>query len=119
MDFIEKVTSNISKFKKTVVKGTNKVVEASKLTISLSEKKGALTELYEEIGKKVYHSGNEEIVEQLVVSNEVSQITRLKEEIEDIETQLAQIKNKQKCPDCGAQIGNNDAYCKICGNKID
>ena len=119
MDFIEKVSSNFLKLKKTVVKGTNMVVEASKLTISLSEKKSTLKDLYEEIGRKVYHSGNEEIVDQLVVSNEISEITRLNAEIENIEAQLAEIKNKQKCPNCGSNIGNNDAYCKICGYKID
>ncbi len=119
MDFVQKVSSNFLKLKKTVVKGTNKVVEASKLTISLSEKKSTLKEIYEEIGKKVYHSGNEEIIEQLVVSSEISDIIRLNNEIEDIENQLAQIKNKQKCPNCGANIGGNDAYCKVCGNKID
>ena len=119
MDFIEKVSSNFSKLKKTVVKGTNKVVEASKLTISLSEKKSALKEIYEEIGKKVYHSGNEEIIEQLIISSEISEISRIKDEIEYIESQLAEIKNKQKCPNCGSNIGNNDAYCKICGYKLD
>ena len=119
MDFTEKISSNFLKLKKTVIKGTNKVVEASKLTLNLSEKKSTLKEIYEEIGRKVYNLGNEEIVEQLVVSSEISEITRLKEEIENLEEQLAKIKNKQKCPNCGSNIGSSDAYCKVCGSKTE
>ena len=115
MDFIEKVSSNFSKLKKTVVKGTNKVVEVSKLTISLSEKKSALKEIYEEIGKKVYHSGNEEIIEQLIISTEISEISRIKDEIENIESQLAEIKNKQKCPNCGSTERTREKTCSTHG----
>lgn len=118
MAILDSVSGAVSKMARGIAKGTNKVVESSKLTIDLLEKKDLLKDMYAEIGKMLANSDDDDVFEKLGVSDKVLAINKLSNEIVELKIKLSELKNTKKCPDCGANISKNSAYCNICGAKI-
>ena len=118
MSILDNVSDKISKVALGIAKGTNKVVESSKVSIDLLEKKDELKEKYAEIGKLLADCENEEIIEKLGINDKMTEIRALSNEIVELKIKLSEIKNTKKCPDCGANISKNSAYCNICGSKL-
>ena len=118
MSILDNVSEKISKVAIGIAKGTNKVVESSKVSIDLLEKKDELKDKYAEIGKLLANSDDNEIAEKLGIADKINEIRALSNEIVELKIKLSEIKNTKKCPDCGANISKNSAYCNICGNKL-
>ena len=118
MAILDNVSETISKVARNIAKGTNKVVESSKVSIDLLEKKDDLKDKYAEIGKLLADCDNKEIIEKLDVADKINEIRALNNEIVELKIKLSELKNTKKCPDCGANISKNSAYCNVCGSKI-
>lgn len=118
MSFIDGLSAKFSKVAKDVAKGTNKVVETSKLSLTLVEKKDNLNEIYAKIGKAVSELNDEEIIEKLGVSTDIKEAEKTRNEIVELKIKISELKNTKKCPDCGANVGKNSAYCSVCGSKL-
>ena len=41
------------------------------------------------------------------------------EVIEDMKKELQSLKGEKTCPRCGESVGEDDAYCKSCGAKME
>ena len=118
MTILDNVSETFSKVARGIAKGTNKVVESSKVSIDLLEKKDNLKDMYAEIGKALADSGDDEMFDKLGVKNKIVAISKISNEIVELKIKLSELKNTKKCPDCGANISKNSAYCNICGSKI-
>ena len=118
MAILDNVSETISKVARNIAKGTNKVVESSKVSIDLLEKKDDLKDKYAEIGKLLADRDDKEIIEKLDVADKINEIRALSNEIVELKIKLSELKNTKKCPDCGANISKNSAYCNVCGSKI-
>ena len=118
MAILDNVSEAVTKMARGIAKGTNKVVESSKVSIDLLEKKDQLKDMYAELGKTLANSDDDEIIEKLGVVDKVLAISKLSNEIVELKIKLSELKNTKKCPDCGANISKNSAYCNICGSKI-
>ncbi len=118
MAILDNVSDAISKVALGIAKGTNKVVESSKVSIDLLEKKDELKDKYAEIGKILADCEDEEIIEKLGINHKLTDIRALNNEIVELKIKLSELKNTKKCPDCGANISKNSAYCNVCGSKI-
>lgn len=118
MAILDNVSETLSKVARGIAKGTNKVVESSRVSIDLLEKKDELKDKYAEIGKLLADCDDAEIIEKLDISDKINGIRALSNEIVELKIKLSELKNTQKCPDCGANISKNSAYCNVCGNKI-
>lgn len=118
MAILDNVSEAVTKMARGIAKGTNKVVESSKVSIDLLEKKDQLKDMYAELGKTLANSDDDEIIEKLGVADKVLAISKLSNEIVELKIKLSELKNTKKCPDCGANISKNSAYCNICGSKI-
>ncbi|MBO5099332.1 MAG: zinc-ribbon domain-containing protein [Clostridia bacterium] len=118
MAILDNVSETISKVARNIAKGTNKVVESSKVSIDLLEKKDDLKDKYAEIGKLLADCDDKEIIEKLDVADKINEIRALSNEIVELKIKLSELKNTKKCPDCGANISKNSAYCNVCGSKI-
>ena len=47
-----------------------------------------------------------------------SVITESKAKIQSLKEQLKQLKGMYKCPQCGAEVPANSAFCSSCGAKL-
>lgn len=118
MDFFNVLSEKANNFANKIYKNSTKLVEATKLSLELSDTESKLSSAYAELGKKYYDevsSGNQsfEFEEDLTLIND------LKDKVFEITEKIDEIKQKKRCACCGNVISVNDAFCKSCGCKIE
>ena len=81
--------------------------------------KNKISDLYEEIGKKVYekHVREENIDIKTELEEECTKIDVLSDEIESNLKQCLELKDKRQCPSCFAEIEKDVKFCPKCGAK--
>ena len=114
-EFGKKVSNTVKNAKDK----TNKFSSEMKLKSKLSEKQDRITVLYSEIGKEVYlnyvkgiNSNTDDITEKL------KEISKVNEELKDINKDILSIKGIKVCNICGGEIPIDADFCPKCGNKI-
>ena len=84
----------------------------------MNEMKSQISELYEEIGKRVYEK---HVREDYEIKNELEELCTkidvLSDEIEELLKQSLELKDKKQCPKCYTQIEKDDKFCPKCGEK--
>lgn len=98
---------------------TGKIAKETKLKIKINENKGEITDIYEEIGKKVYekHIREENIDIKVDLEEECSKIDKLSQEIEEARLEILKLNQKRLCSKCSAEIEKGAAFCPKCGEK--
>ncbi len=106
---------------KKTTEATNKITKETKLRLKMSENKSKISNLYEEIGKKVYekHVRNESINIKKDLKEECEKIDALATEVEEARLEILKLNNKKICPKCSAEIEKDAAFCSKCGEKIE
>ncbi len=118
MDFFNMITENANKLANKIYKNSTKLVEATKLSLELSDTESNLNSAYCELGKKYYQQikDDKDICE---FEENINIITELTEKVNEITQKIDDIKQKKRCACCGNVINASDAYCKSCGCKIE
>ena len=70
--------------------------------------------MYAQLGTKYYDMHKNDAENEY---EEIASITSALEEIEQLKKDLKELKGTHICPACGAEIGKDDAFCKVCGVK--
>ncbi len=98
---------------------TNKIAREAKLKMKVTENKGKIKDLYEEIGRKVYenHVREENIDIKDLINDDCSKIDMLSKEIEDSRKEILILNNKKMCKKCFAEIEKDAMFCSKCGEK--
>lgn len=119
MEFFDKLGKKTVETYKVTTEKTGKIAKEAKLRILMNEDKSKISDIYEEIGKKVYekHIREEdydikEPIEELCIS-----IDQLSQEIEDSRMEILKLKDKKQCKNCFSEIENEFHYCPNCGVK--
>lgn len=114
-----KTRDNAEKWAKEAAKRTSNAVNHAKLAYAANEANGKVRDIYAEIGKTIYtqYLDGAEPAEELKASLE--QIDKLMEDIEIINTKIAELKNSVKCPECGAFNPNDADFCSKCGSTLE
>lgn len=105
---------------KKTSEATNKITKETKLKLKINENKNKITDIYEEIGKKVYekHTREENISIKEELETECSKIDELSKEIEEARKEILKLNNKKQCSNCYAEIEKDAVYCSKCGQKL-
>lgn len=116
MDFLNKLGKKASEtYQVTKEKATN-LSEELKIKGKINELKEQISKTYNEIGKIVYNEVKDgKDVSKDEVSEKCENISRMKDEIEKLETQILNIKKVKKCIECGAELNIDDEFCSKCG----
>ena len=87
--------------------------------MKVTENKGKIKDLYEEIGRKVYenHVREENIDIKDLINDDCSKIDMLSKEIEDSRKEILILNNKKMCKKCFAEIEKDAMFCSKCGEK--
>lgn len=98
---------------------TNKIAKETKLKLKISDNKGKVSDLYEEIGKKIYekHILEENIDIEKEVEEECKKIDELSRDIEEARMKILKLNQKKQCIKCNNEIHERDIYCSRCGEK--
>lgn len=100
---------------------TSKIARETKLKMKINENKGKVSDIYEEIGKKVYekHVKEESVDIKSDLADECSRLDALSKEIEDARLEILKLNQKKLCQNCFTEIEKNAQFCPKCGQKQD
>ena len=87
--------------------------------MKITENKGKIKDLYEELGRKVYENNvrEESIDIDEFINDDCSKIDVLSKEIEDARKEILVLNNKKMCKKCFAEIEKDSTFCPKCGEK--
>ena len=124
MEFLDKLGKKASEAYKITADKTGKLAKETKLKFKIGDLRTKISDLYEEIGKKVYEAhiredeeAKENIGEEL--KSLCIKIDVLSDEIEDLLKQCLELKNRKQCKNCYTEIDIEYKYCPKCGAKQD
>ena len=117
-NIFDSVKSIVTKTAKDAVKASNDAVEFTKLKFKINELNDKINEHYAKIGKVVYESSIDDETDTDCVEQICTEIGELKQQLEQLQEELASVTNKTTCPHCNAKIDADSAYCAKCGEKI-
>lgn len=119
MDFLDKLGKKASEAYKVTADKTGKLAKEAKLRMKISELKGQIHDIYQEIGKKVYesHIREEELDLTSILEEECTKIDVLSDEIEADLQECLELKGKKQCAQCYKEIDQMMKFCPECGAK--
>jgi len=97
------------------------VVEQTKLSLRIIDLEGAINDHYREIGRLVYASKDETVIETSTIEEQIRMIDEKREEIDHIRSKSDSLKRTRKCPnpDCGKRCNKDDRFCASCGAVLE
>lgn len=116
MTFFTKLGETISATGKDVSQKAKDLTGIAKLNLDVKAKEEFVQKQYMEIGKQYFdlHKGDEE-----PFFEEVNLIKETLKEIEDLKSEIADLRGQKKCPACGAVIEQDALFCNKCGAKCE
>ena len=106
---------------KKTSEATSKITKETKLKIKINDNKNKITDIYEEIGKKVYekHVREENISIEEELYEECLKIDEISTEIDLARKEILKLNNKKQCSKCYAEIEKDSVFCSKCGQKLE
>lgn len=116
MAFFEQIGKHITEAGQNVSQQTKKMTEITRLNSMISEKEKKISELYGKIGEVYYeaHKSDTDLPEQALID----EVNTLQAELAQCAEKVKTLKGIMKCPNCGADIPADAAFCSVCGQKI-
>lgn len=104
---------------KKTTEATSKITKETKLKLKMNDNKGKISDLYEEIGKKVYekHVREENINIKEELQEQCGKIDILSKEIEEARKEILKLNKKRQCTNCYTEIDKDAIFCSKCGAK--
>ena len=117
MSMFENLTKKVSDTAKAAAKKSSEIVEVTKLNMNISAEEDKIKKAYADIGKQVYdaYSNGEEVAENYISICE--QIRSYEDNIKETKQKILELKNVKVCPNCGAELELDIAFCSGCGTK--
>ena len=117
MEFLDKITKKASETYKGAAEKTGKIAKEAKLKIKINDNKCKISDLYEEIGKKVYqkHISDEELCIKKDLEEECTKIDILVAEIDNYHKQILEFSDLKQCSNCKENIDKEAKFCPKCG----
>lgn len=116
MAFLDQIGKKISDTGQGMAKQTKDFMETTRLGSAISDNEKKIARLYADLGKAYYEAhANDPGAEQREM---LAEIKALFDDIAAKQEEIKQIKGVMKCPNCGADIPANSAFCNGCGWKV-
>lgn len=96
-------------------KKTEEMVEVSKLKLQEVSLNADLQNCYERIGSLVYRSRKSGLDNEAEITEIISQVDDLLQELAQIQSKREELKKVKKCPNCGASCSVDSHFCSRCG----
>lgn len=116
MTFLNGVKGKLSKASYSTVQKAKEMSELTKLNMAISESETKISELYGEIGKRIYEAYRENPIPE--AEEQIRQIVEMQEVIEVCKLQIKALTTGNTCPRCGSKIKSSMVFCSNCGLKL-
>ena len=116
MDFFNKLGKKTNEVYQGAKEKTVKISEEIKIRSKITELKDKVESELLEIGKMVYEKmkvGEDASKED--IAPKCDEVSRLKDEISKLETEMLALKKIKKCISCGAELDHKSEFCSKCG----
>ncbi|MDR1665011.1 MAG: zinc ribbon domain-containing protein [Clostridiales bacterium] len=100
-----------------VVKGTKEIAEVARQNSLISDEQRRIADLYAQIGKICFETT--EADPESPIGKMFLEIKAANERIAGYQDAIRQIKGTKRCPNCGADVPLNVAFCGACGAKVE
>lgn len=116
MAFLDNITSKIAQAGQTAVQKTKEITDIARLNGLISDEEKKVNNNYFQIGKLyvAMHATNCESE----FAGMIAAIRESENKIVDYKQQIQDIKGVVRCEKCGAEVGNNVAFCSSCGSPM-
>ncbi len=121
MDFFDKLGQKASEAYKVTADKTGKLAKEAKLKMKMNELKSQINDIYIEIGKEVYehHIREKDYDIKNDLEEHCTKIDVISDEIESMQKECLELKDKKQCKNCYTKIEINVKFCPNCGAKQD
>ena len=117
MDFFNKAKESLTAAGKGFSQKANEVSGIARVTLKMKEEERQLAESLRELGLQMYNLKNAEAKEMFPELTE--RISQLYAELEKDRVELAAIKGKKICPNCGTELEAESMCCTACGINVE
>lgn len=116
MAFFEQLGKRITDAGQGVAQQTKNFADVTRLNSEISDKEKQIIQLYQTIGQTYYERHKDDPAPEH--AQDVEAVKALFAEIAQRKEEIKQIKGITKCPNCGADVPAQAAFCNVCGAKI-
>ena len=119
MSLLDDVIVNAAAAFDTMGKMATDVVDRSKVRVSSAELKNKISAQFETLGRYIYDTHESGNTDPTVVSQYVSEVTVLINELKTLQDTLTAANGRIVCPKCACSNSNDSLFCKKCGASLD
>lgn len=116
MAFFEEIGKRLTNAGQNVAQQTKNLADVAQLNSGISDKEKKISQLFLNIGQLYYQEHRSDL--SAGYREIMGEIDALYAEIAQNQEKIKQIKGVIKCPNCGASVPLNAAFCNACGTKI-
>lgn len=116
MAFFDEMKHKVTQVGQSAAKSAKDFSEITRLNSEISDAESRINQLYNRIGYEVYCAYSANPLPE--VKELIEQINGLHETIEDRRAQIQAINAASRCPNCGAKIRPDMAFCSNCGAHL-
>lgn len=99
-------------------KKAGQMVDVAKLNVQLFDLNGDFNELLRQLGQVMYNTHLGQEPEGDPVTELLAQADDTAARIAELKTRIADLRQSQTCPGCGASCGRDDKFCRRCGASL-
>ena len=114
----EKALDSAETVTKAAIKKTSESVSTLKLKYSVKDIESDIDKIYSELGKMLYNEYCEGAEFEGEYKEKCDTITEHFKEIDILKTKIAEMSNKQLCPECGKYSESQAKFCSSCGHEF-
>lgn len=117
-DGASKTKDTASRFAKEVAKRTSNAITSTKLSYAINDANNKIKDIYAEIGKTIYEKYLDGEAVDSEFTDAFEKINAFMDDIENLESKKAELKNVLRCPDCNTLNPLTAEFCAKCGAKL-
>ena len=114
-DVLSKLKKNFGETAEVIGKKTENFVEIQKLKSQIHTANHEIAQNYEEMGEMIYRRYQQGETMDAELTAICEDITELKAEVASCKEEIGQYRGENTCPECGASVQANAAFCMKCG----
>ena len=99
-------------------KKAGQMVDVAKLNVQLFDLNGDYNDVMRMLGQVMYDTHKGRAPEGDPVTQLLLKADDLSEKIAEVKARIADLRQAQTCPACGAPCGKGDKFCRSCGQQL-